>query len=531
MCTPDGLTSVAEAGVQGVGIRADDRPLGGYLRISDVDVAELRRAVKAGRITEEEAAEEERKAIIKQKEDLRFLAEKHERSVVWYEDHRLSAFKRNVKRTDFLRMHADLKAERIAGVLAYDIDRFARQPRDLEKYIDVYEDFTEKKKKRLIFDTLSGQNFDLTTSDGRFSARLYVSIANKSSEDTSRRIKRDNKYRAEKGKYHGGTHPYGWLEEDREKRDPVAAGIVNTAMDMYIAGDKNTTITTFFLDKGVLNKATGKPYTWAGVKTIILRPRNAGIRIYLGELQYDADGEYVMGPWEPLCSVEKYEAVQGAKKEREKQQKRNYVVHDHKSQVKYLLSRIVRCGRCGYAMVGKPVWVRGQKTSSFAYNCNQTSTSPEACGKLGVTGPRVDDLIKKLIWQVVEKSTQRKVPEKVHSDWTPEKEARLAVVEQEIKDIKVLWEEKKVGAVIYMTTLDQLEGEKKDLRALRAYSAPAAVRAVTPELLRDGWEGMSIERQRIVIRSVLTAVVVYPARDGKKGGPFDRKRIEPVFAS
>jgi DNA invertase Pin-like site-specific DNA recombinase len=514
-----------------VGIR-DDRPLGGYLRISDVDVAELRRAVKAGRITEEEAAEEERKAIVKQKEDLRFLAEKHERTVVWYEDHRLSAFKRNVKRVDFLRMLADLKAERIAGVLAYDIDRFARQPRDLEKYIDVYEDFIERKKKRLVFDTLSGQNFDLTTSDGRFSARLYVSIANKSSEDTSRRIKRDNKYRAEKGRYHGGTHPYGWMEEDRDKADPVAKDIVNKAMDMYIAGDKNTTIAKFFLDSGVINKDTGKPYTWAGVKTIIMRPRNAGIRIYLGEVQYDAEGNYVMGPWEPLCSVEKYEAVLGAKKERAKAHPRNYAAYDQKVAVKYFLSRICRCGRCGYPMVGKPVWIRGKKSDSFGYNCNKTSSSPDACGRMGVTGPRVDELIKKLIWNIVEKSTkEKKVPEQTHSDWTPEKEARLAEVEQEIKDIKVLWEAKKVKAVIYMTTLDDLETEKKDLRALRAYSAPAAVRAVTPELLRVGWEGMSVERQRIVARTVLTAVVIHPARDGKRGGGFDPARIEPIFAA
>lgn len=496
-----------------------------------MDVAELRRAVKSGRITEEEAAEEERKAIIKQKEDLRFLAEKHERTVVWYEDHRLSAFKRNVKRKDFLRMHMDLKAERIAGVLAYDIDRFARQPRDLEKYIDVYEDFSEK-GKRLVFDTLSGQNFDLTTSDGRFSARLYVSIANKSSEDTSRRIKRDNKYRAEKGRYHGGTHPYGWMEDDRDRAHPVAKDIVNKAMDMYIAGDKNGTITQYFVDQGVINKDTGKPYTWAGVKTIILRPRNAGIRIYLGEVQYDAEGAYILGPWEPLCDVEKYEAVLGARMAREKSHPRNYAAYDQKVMVKYFLSRICRCGRCGYPMVGKPVWVRGKKSDSFAYNCNKSSTNPNACGKMGVTGPRVDELIKKLIWNIVEKSTkEKKVPDQAHSDWTPEKEARLAEVEQEIKDIKVLWEAKKVKAVIYMTTLDDLETEKKDLRALRAYSAPAAVRAVTPELLRVGWQGMSVERQRIVARTVLTAVIIHPARDGKKGGSFDPKRIEPVFAA
>lgn len=507
----------------------DEKPLGGYLRISDVDLADLRRAVREGRLTEEEAAEEERKGVLKQKDDLRGLAESHRRTVVFYEDNGLSAFRRNVVRKDWVRMFNDLKAGRIGGVLAADIDRFARQPKDLEKYIDVYE-AAASKGNRLVFDTLSGQNFDLATADGRFSARLFVNIANKSSEDTSRRIKRDNKSKAAKGRYHGGTQAYGWRADDRTKLDPVAADLVDKAMDGYLAGDKTTTIMKFFHDAGAINPNSGKPFTWAGVKTLIFRARNAGIRIYLGEPQYDDDGAYVMGDWQPLCLVEKYEAVMGAKKAREEGNPRDYAVYDHKVTVKYLLSRIVRCGNCGYPMVGKPVWVRGKKTGSFAYNCNKYN--PEQCGKMGVTGPRVDALIKELIWTVVEKSAgQKTVPDEGHSLWTPENEARLAVVEEELGDLKALWSAKKVKAATYVTTLDELETERKDLKALRAYAAPRAVRAVTPELLRKGWDGIPVERQRVIIRHVLSAVIIHPARDGKKGGAFDPSRVEPVFAS
>jgi DNA invertase Pin-like site-specific DNA recombinase len=509
--------------------KAELKPLGGYLRISDVDVADLRRAVKAGRLTPEEAAEEERKAINKQKEDLRALAERYQRDVIWYEDHRVSAFKRNVIREAFWQMHKDLKGDRIDGVLAYDIDRFSRQPRDLEKYIDVYQDKDEKQGKKLIFDTLSGQNFDLTSSDGRLSARLFVSIANKASEDAARRIRRDNRYRAQKGRYHGGTQPYGWQEEDRNALDPKAADIVNKAMDMYLAGDKFATITRYLLKEGVVNPNTGEPFTWAGVKTLIFRARNAGIRVYLDEPQFDADGEYIMGPWEALCSVEKYEAVIGAQKERASNQPRKYAQFDNKVTVKHLMSRIVRCGKCGYPMSGKPVWVRGKKTESYSYQC-QTTVNTSACGKVNVTGPRVDEMIKKLVWAIVEKSSKEKqVPEKPNPDWTPEKEARLAEVDQELKELKEQWEARKIKVTTFTLAQDSLETEKKDLRALRAYSAPAAVRAVTPELLRDGWEGLSLERQRTVIRSVLQAVIVHPARDGKKGGSFDPNRIEPVF--
>ncbi|MFE2991385.1 hypothetical protein [Streptomyces sp. NPDC059262] len=72
----------------------DDLPLGGCLRISDADLADIRRAVKNGLLTPEEAAEEERKGVLRQREDVLVIADG--RPVLWYEDNNLSAFKRNL---------------------------------------------------------------------------------------------------------------------------------------------------------------------------------------------------------------------------------------------------------------------------------------------------------------------------------------------------------------------------------------------------------------------------------------------------
>ncbi|GAA0946085.1 recombinase family protein [Actinocorallia libanotica] len=492
----------------------EKKPLAGYCRISEADLAEIRRKVKDGVITPEEGAEEERRGVLKQHEDVRALGRQHGREVVIYEDNDLSAFKRNVRRPDFERMIKDLRQGKIDGIVAYDIDRVYRQPRDLERVIDIY----ESSKRPLIFDTQSGMNFDLTTGDGRFSARLFVNIANKASEDTSRRIKRDNLAKAKKGKYHGGQLAYGWREDDRTKLDRKAAGHIEKAIEMHFAGDRMSTIMKWLSAQGVVNPNTNKPFTWAGTKTLIYRARNAGIRVHLDEPLFDDDGNYVMGDWEPIISIETYEALNEMKNVASKKPQ-------EKDAAKYLLTNIVRCGRCGNKMNGKPVWVRGKKTPSFAYNC--TKTDPDACGKLGVSGPRVDELIKELVWAQVEKSLKaRKVAPKVEP-W--EGEADLADVEEQIREIKQLWAEKKVKAALYLLTLDELEERKKELLGQRAlHNVSPELRLVTPELVKKGWSGLSLERQRKIVRTVLAGVIVHPSPHGRGGG-FDSSRIEPAF--
>ncbi|MGW0500284.1 recombinase family protein [Streptomyces sp. NPDC003007] len=289
------------------------KPVGGYCRISDADLADIRRAVKAGLLTPEGAAEEERKGVLRQREDIETLAAGA--PVKWYEDNNLSAFKRNVRRPDFEQMVKDLKNGRISGILAYDIDRVYRQPRDLERVIDIY----ETTKEPLVFKTLSGQNFDLTSSDGRFSARLFVNIANKSSEDTRRRVIRANVAKAKKGKSHATGRVYGWMDDDPSKLNPETSKIRKQAVEKYLKGDKVATIMKWLADDekgpGVINPATGKHFTWGGTKAMILAPRNWGIRTYNEEIIYDDENEIVMGDWDPIfASLDTWYLVQ-AKKE------------------------------------------------------------------------------------------------------------------------------------------------------------------------------------------------------------------------
>ncbi|GAA2644664.1 recombinase family protein [Nonomuraea recticatena] len=164
------------------------RPIyGGNVRISDdpevldPQTGELRRLEKG---------------IARQKEDILAEAEKLGVEIgFWYEENDVSAFKKKrivlpngrsvwrVIRPDFREMLADYEDGTIQGIIYYDLDRMTRQPRDLEDQIDLVEFY-----KRPV-ETVTGQ-MDLRTSSGRAMARVMVAMANKASEDTSRRVAR-----------------------------------------------------------------------------------------------------------------------------------------------------------------------------------------------------------------------------------------------------------------------------------------------------------------------------------------------------
>lgn len=488
------------------------KPVGGYVRIADPDLAEIRRAVKNGLLTREEAAEEERKGVLRQREDIESIA--GGRPIKWYEDNNLSAFNRNVVRPDFEQMLNDLTAGRICGILAYDIDRVYRQPRDLERVIDIY----ETSKESLIFKTLSGQNFDLATSDGRFSARLFVNIANKSSEDTRRRVVRANVAKARRGKAHSAGPVFGWREDDPSKLDPKTSAIRKRAVEKHMAGDRVATVMKWLADEQVINPATGKHFTWGGTKAMICSPRNWGIRAYNEEIIYDDANEIVMGDWEPIFkTLDTWFQLQALKG-------RDARESPGESNVSYLLTAIARCGRCGGGLKGHPKWKKGERTPGYNYNCNKQR--PEHCGALSIDGPKLDALIQDLVWaHALRTGKQTQAPENA-MPWA--REAELKDLKEQIAELQALWEAKKVRAASYVTTLDDLNARKNELLAERAVSVvPAGVRSISDELLAGGWENLSIERQRIIIRKVLRAVLIHPAKS--RGGRFDPERAEPVF--
>src|SRR5215203_3802205 len=142
--------------------------------------------------------------VKRQERDCRALAKLRGWGVAYVAcDNSVSAYKTRVVRPEFERMMTDLETGLIDGIVTYDLDRFARQPTDLERAIKLFD------RRNGVFATVQG-DVDLASPDGRTMARVLIAFANKSSMDMSRRIKRKQLELAQHGKVSGGGwKPYG----------------------------------------------------------------------------------------------------------------------------------------------------------------------------------------------------------------------------------------------------------------------------------------------------------------------------------
>jgi DNA invertase Pin-like site-specific DNA recombinase len=484
--------------------------------MSDADLAEIKNLIKIGALTPEEAKERERKGVLKQKQDVIELADKlyQGQSVVFYEDNNLSAFKRNVKRKSFEQMLKDLEVGSLGGILAYDIDRLFRQPRDLERLIDQY----DKPGSTLIFRTLSGQNFDLTDPDGRFTARIMVNVANKSSEDMKRRLRREMERMAFAGEMAGGPRPFGW-EEDRKTLRPKETKALDDMAEKVLQGDSLTTIADWLRDEGFVGR-TGRPFVRSSVRRILLNPRNAGIRQFRGEPLKDEKGEYVKGPWEAPWTVDKWRAVKETI-EGSGQANRAKMGPGHNT-VRSILSGILRCGVCGTRMVAA--------NTSRKYPKYRCAKDAGGCGNVTISRPHSEDAVRGLVSDVLMAATEQRETEEVGPKW--EKAGELAALEKEFADLHRLWKDDKIKTTSYILGREKLEGEIDQLRGERAVALARPTKPPSLEVIKGGWEKLSIERQREVILSVLSAVMVSTGK-GTAGGKvtrgIDHSRLTPVF--
>ena len=149
-----------------------------------------------------------------------------------FEDNDASAYGRRPRRA-YERMLAVAESGTIGAIVTWHNDRLHRSPTELEAFIDLVE------RSGLRLAVVAGGDYDLTTPDGRLSARIVGAVARKESEDRSRRVRRKHLELAEQGRPAGQL---GWGVRSDAERELVreAAGRVLAGHGlMTIARDWN----------------------------------------------------------------------------------------------------------------------------------------------------------------------------------------------------------------------------------------------------------------------------------------------------
>ncbi|HSX68462.1 recombinase family protein [Nocardioides sp.] len=161
-------------------------------------------------------------------------------------------------------------------LMVWDLDRLARDPRDLEDAIEVVEHYGAEIR------SATASDIDLSTENGRMNARLLVMMANKSSADTARRVKRQKQERLEKGLPPGSRYRTFGYSRDWQVVEEEAA-VVREAYERIAKGESVNAISRDLRERGVVT-VSGKPMSFAATARILDSPIYAGLLSYKGEV-------------------------------------------------------------------------------------------------------------------------------------------------------------------------------------------------------------------------------------------------------
>jgi hypothetical protein len=165
-------------------------------------------------------------------------------------------------------------------------------------------------------------------------ARQLSAVARYEVEHQIERQQRAKLQAAADGRWGGGRRPYGY-EPDGVTLRPEEAHAVAEATDAILSGASLRGQTAEMNARGLVT-STGRPWTATELRKVLLRPRNAGLREYRGEIVGRA-------AWPPLVDEERWQALVSA------------LTHPGRrtqwsSARRWLLSGLAVCGVCGEPM-------------------------------------------------------------------------------------------------------------------------------------------------------------------------------------
>lgn len=426
----------------------------------------------------------------------------------------------------------DLKAGRapngepLDGLMVYDIDRLTRDPRHLEDAIEVVEQY-----HRPIID-ITG-TLDLLTDNGRVLARVVTAMSNKSSADTSRRVKRKHRAMQKAGIPTGGPRPYGW-KKDRRTLEPDEAQNLRDAAPRLLAGTATASMIVAQWNLGGILSASGNRWTLQTFKQVMRNPRICGYRTRYAITfdpetgverrravpVYDDEGKPVMGQQEPILTVEQWQAIDDLFENGPKREPGS------NSRV-YLLSGTLRCGKngCGTKLRSlKASPGRKKPEGYFEYMCPSSRTGP-GCGGVSINGQDADALVKKMIIAKHELEANERDAVAAAGDWP--RESELQRVRADIAAARAA--RRTISAERYYQDLAEFEAEERDLLKERnVWRRRAQAINGKPVDMAKEWdrEGITLEERRAYVQLAYSAIIVHPVGKGSRV-PL-RDRLEPI---
>ncbi|PFG19205.1 recombinase family protein [Serinibacter salmoneus] len=402
------------------------------------------------------------------------------------------------KRPLYAEMIDRARAGEFDTILSYSTSRLTRRVREFEDLIDLAEN------TGVTVRTIRSGDPDFTTAMGRAQARNQANWNALEAETTAERVRDAARDRAHKGMQHGRVG-YGWRRVDgKDVIDPEAAAILRDAASRILAGDSLRSIWKELNARGIPTP-DGKRWTGTNLRQLLLRQRNSGRRTYKGEI-------VARGSWEPLWDDGTQDRLISILRDPARKSARG-------TPLKYLLSGIALCGRCGGII--RPASPVRQRLADGTWSYGKQAYTCGECYRIRRVQVDVDAVV---IAVVLARLEQPDGPRLLAGD-PDEMQAQTKRAGDLKARLDLAADQYAEGAI----TADQLARITARLRPqieeaerlARHAGPPAGMEGIGGPGIREAWGRASIERRRAIVDALCT-VTILPATPGM---PFDPERI------
>jgi site-specific DNA recombinase len=417
-----------------------------------------------------------------------------------FSDNDLSAFTRRKPRPGYIAMLADINAGTIDTIVAWHPDRLHRHNAELEPFIAVVE------RAGTAIATVQAGVLDLATPTGRMHARIVGAVAQYESEHKRERLRAKHRELAQNGQMSGGgRRAFGYETDGVTIREDEAAEI-RDGVRRIIAGESLRSITADWRDR--VPSVTGAPWSPTTVKRLLTSGRISGQRehkgVYIGPAKWAA----IVDPDETL----RVRAVLSARAK----------ATDSPTPRTYLLSGLVRCGRCGKPMVAAPVMRKGIRYPRYGCQVDRGG-----CGRCGIGAAGVDELITDAVLKrldskmLARRATQHRLTDAPFVVRLQGLEARQietaeAFAAGEMPRAAHAAAQAKLQEGVDFVRSRIAQGSKRDLKPYIGQGGE----------LRKRWPEMSVSQRRAVIETVINSITIAPTT--RANNKFDPGRITDI---
>lgn len=443
--------------------------------------------------------------VARQLEDCRKLAADRGWPVgAEYVDNDVSAFSGKPRR-QYARMLADLASGDRDAVIVYNLDRLHRRPVELEEFVTLCESVGVRDVATVTAD------IDLGNDDGLFMARIFAAFAAKESGRKSARIRRKMLQNAQAGLPHGSARPFGYEADKITVRDSEAA-VVREMVERYLAGQSLRSLTVWLNETGVAPSVAASWQTSA-VRQVLSSGRIAGLREHRGE---------VIGPavWPAIIAPADRDRVLARMAVR--------AVTKSRTARTYLLSGMLRCGRCGNRLYSQARHSNPQNRTR-RYVCLK-GPDHGGCGRLTVVAAPVEELLAEAVLARLDSPQLADVlagKASVDADVTA-LATQVDADQERLDELAGLYADGAITAREWIAARDPIT---ERITAARREIATATDTTAVYELagtgsaLRTEWDGLDLGRQQAIVKAILDHAVIAPGTPGSRS--LDIGRVQP----